>query len=170
MLAFLAALFAIPYELRKWRRQKLLERRSEIAGKLAVATIKFAEALRFIANPLSYGDPTKTTNAIDAGFESFNRKVAHVQEELKAFTDCWSEAEVYLPEKVNNATKKLWEQWNDLRSNCITWYEAAKQNAREEQIEYHKKVYGKETRAAVNECEKTLKELLSPIVRLEDEP
>lgn len=168
MLAFISAFFAIPNEIRKWRKIKLLERKSEIAGKLAVATVRFAEALRYLANPLSLESPSITKDGTQAGLEIFDSKVKLIQPELKAFIDTWNEVEVYLSEDINEATKVLWDQWKEIELNFRMWFISASQNAAKERLEFHKEVYGKQRKEKINAAEKNLKILLAPIIRLEE--
>jgi hypothetical protein len=157
------ASFKIQQEIKAWRTRETLKKTMEVAGRVLASSLRFVEAIRYIANPLS-------TEAIDEEDKAKRfQKLLQIRQDnvatdFKDFLAAWNEAEVYLPDEIHNLLDSIWKEWASVRADFDTivvyWQQGVFQDAGLQEAWVN--IAG--TRGKFDEFKEDLKEKLRPLI------
>ncbi|MCB0391804.1 MAG: hypothetical protein KDD58_10950 [Bdellovibrionales bacterium] len=163
ILALIFASFKIQQEIKAWRTRETLKKTMEVAGRVLASSLRFVEAIRYIANPLS-------TEAIDEEDKAKRfQKLLQIRQDnvatdFKDFLAAWNEAEVYLPDEIHNLLDSIWKEWASVRADFDTivvyWQQGVFQDAGLQEAWVN--IAG--TRGKFDEFKEDLKDKLRPLI------
>ena len=101
----------------EYKRRKAHEKASEVAGQAIVATIRFGEALPWLTTFFSLKiDPehAEGQNYSNRLGQTFEARLAQLQDEVNAYRDASHQAEAYLPDDAVVEMRKLWKIYDNI--------------------------------------------------------
>lgn len=113
-----------PRELRKWRRQRLEERRAEVAGQALVASLDLLQAMDNVSTPVGLkGDATQTEGQSYTEYMRvwFGKRMERLQPQIDALTRIRMQAHVYLSNAQSQALDNVSSHVNEVIGEFMTW-------------------------------------------------
>lgn len=167
------AVWAAKKELPKWRKQSLMQRQSEVAGRLSEAVIRLFQALDYLASvkidspedPAEEAGPRKRTYRMRRDHAN---RLETVAKDLEKFTLLSNEAKVFLDDALNQKVEELWRLWVSTKVDIEMHLTLLDQEATREQPQFYENSYGKRGQDKRAALQKELIGLLRPIVRMDD--
>lgn len=174
-LATCAAVIVAYVNLSTWRNQKVDEKKSEVAGRTLTAALRLHQAILFLTSPQidSPDDPVEEAGLMKRSYKirrDYRTRLQATAGDLENYFVAMNEAEVYLPDEINESLEKLWMEWVSVKVDIMIHAAGLDSGGRPDQTQRdaYQNVYGtsgKEKRKAIID---ELKAQLKPIARLSD--
>lgn len=163
---FILVIYAGPRELKKWRRQKLDERKAEVASSALVASLDLLQALDAASMPLSLqGDPEREAGQPYPEYmrKWFGQRMEPVQQQLDALAKIRMQAHVYLSNEENSALDDVAKHVNFVMGEFMTWATFIEnEELRKEAVDAFSNVFGSAPNKKREELRTRVTETLRP--------
>ena len=163
-------------EWKKWKRERHVLKRAEVAAEVLVTTLRFLSGLQQIASPWITGEgrddqsppPTSERDRRQRDIEALAKILAQRWESFaptsNAFVAAWEHAEVFLPAGVMDFLEKIWKARASIKSNQHTHIVQARQGG--DNPKFFEGGLGDEVELKLLDLRKEAKEILRPLAQM----
>jgi hypothetical protein len=163
-------------EFNKWKRERHVTKRAEVAAEVLVAALRFLTGLQQIASPWIVGgepeeqpepisDRERSKRDTEAFAQILTKRWDQFSSSSNAFVDAWEKAEVFLPEAVIALLEEIWKARASIHSNQNMHVMMGRQG-RGDQYDFFEKGFGTDTRKSLDELRDRAKTVMRPLAQM----
>lgn len=178
----LALVFAVARgsrEWSRWKRERQLTKRSEVAAEVLGAAMRFADGLRANASPWVVGSSREKPKPSEAVTE--REEIREGGQDLSevfgvrweaftpvrvAFTAAMDQAEIFLPESINELLDELWKEYSGLHASQNAYVMTLRQGTHLEEL--YEDSLGSELQSRLTTLRTRVRAALRPLAQLEN--
>jgi hypothetical protein len=167
-------------EWNKWKRERHVLKRAEVAGEVLVSSLRFLTGLQQIASPWITGEgppdaepePTSERDRSKRDAEALGHILSNRWEQFSAtstaFVDAWERAEVYLPENVIALLEEVWKARASIHSNQHMHVMMGRQG-HADRYDFFEAGFGTDIRKSLDDLRNRVKGILRPLAQMTGE-